>query len=264
MLSSHKEVMHALSGLGLSADEANVYQVSLALGARPASVIAQKAGLKRSHTYNILNSLKDKGIVQEFVKNSVRHFSCSPPHTLVAKMEERVNELQLRKEKLEVVIPLLENLCGPIHKQPKVRFYTGKEGIREIFADILRTPNQDMFSFCDFRYSWSSVDDETRQWIKNFISHREKKNIWWRAIAARSEIADRELAWRSAKKRQVKLLEGSTIPAEINIYGSKVALTSTYNEMVGVVIENEQITTTLREVHRVLWNILPDYIVPST
>lgn len=254
-----QEVLDALSGVGLSNDEVRVYQSILALGQRPASVIAQKAGLKRSHTYNILGGLKQKGIVQEVIRNSVRHFSCSPPKSLIAKMESCVQDLQHKKRRLEDIVPILENMTTPLSKQPKVRFYQGKDGVHEIFEDILNHPSGDMHSVVDFRYSWSTVDQETHEWVKAFIARREERNIWWRAIAVKSDISDRELSWRSSRKREVKMLEGPEIGAEINIYGSKVALTSTYHEMIGVVIDDKPIADTLRSVHQGLSALLPDY-----
>lgn len=252
------EVTDALQGLGLNQKEISVYRASLFSGTRPASVIAKKAGLKRGHTYNILETLKDKGIVQETIKDNVRHFSPLPPSSLLSLMEQQVGALVDKKSRLESVIPLLESLQNPLSKHPKVKLFQGKNGIREIFEDILRSGN-DMYSIVDLQYSWSSVDQESTRWVEDFIARREKRNIYWRAIAVKSEISDRELSWRSAAKREVKMLSGVRIPAEINIYGHKVALTSTNHEMMGAVIENEPISETLLSLHRFLWGILPDY-----
>ena len=256
---SAPEISSALNGLGLSDSEAAVYQASLASGGmRPASLIAKKAGLKRAHTYNVLEMLKEKGIVQETIKNNIRHFSALPPGSLLRMMENQLDDLGRKKKVLENVIPFLENLQNPFFKQAKVRLFQGKEGLREIFEDILRT-GCDMYSIVDLQHSWSSFDEESRHWIANFIARREERKICWHAIAVRSELSDYELKWRSAARREVKMLQGVTIPAEVNIYGSKVALTSTNHEMIGALIENEPISQTMLNLHHFLWSILPDY-----
>ncbi|MCB0360843.1 MAG: hypothetical protein KDD44_14440, partial [Bdellovibrionales bacterium] len=126
------EVVEALSAFGLSESEIAVYQATLQLGTRPASVIAQKAGLKRGHTYNVLGQLAQKGIVQELVKNSVRHFTCSPPERLIGLLEHRESEISRQKDLLRQAIPKLEALRNPNHAQPRVRFYQGEAGVREI------------------------------------------------------------------------------------------------------------------------------------
>jgi len=252
------DVLAALNGLGLSETEIVIYQAVLATGSRPASVIAKKAGLKRAHTYNILEALKEKGIVQETIKNGVRHYSPIAPSSLLAMMENQVAELIQKKKKLEGIIPLLENIQNSIGRQAKVRLFQGKDGICEIFEDILRV-GEDMFSFVDLQNSWSSYDDDSRHWIESFIQRREQRGITWRAIAVKSDVSDRELKRRSAAKRKVKILTGVHLPGEINIYGPKVALTSTKGEMIGALVENEPIADTLRAVHQVLWALLPDY-----
>lgn len=258
------EVAAALSGIGLNEAEIRVYQASLSLGTRPASIIAEKAGLKRSHTYNILSTLQQKGIVQEVIKNSVRHFTCSPPHALIGIIDNQLGDLEQKKRSLESVIPILQGMLGGLARQPKVRFFQGKQGIREIFEDILRTPNvKEMCSFVDLQYSWSSFDEDMKHWVTSFIERREEKDIWWKAIAVNSDISNRELGRRSSRKREVKLVDGMRITAEINCYGPKVALTSTSEEMVGVVIENEPIVETIRGIHRYLWQLLPTYQEPE-
>jgi sugar-specific transcriptional regulator TrmB len=256
------EVESALRGLGLSESEVDVYKASLSLGPRPASIIAEKAGLKRSHTYNIISALQKRGIVQEIIKNGVRHFSCSPPSSLISLMDAQLCDLSQKKERLEAVIPKLLTMLGGISKQPRVKFYQGEQGIRDIFEDILRTPNDGMYSIVDLQYSWSSHDEDMRKWVKSFIARREEQDIWWNAIAVQSDTSNKELRRRSAGKRKVKMIQGIEIPAEVNIYGNKVALTSTSGEMIGVVIDNGPIVETMRNIHQFLWAMLPDYPIP--
>ena len=127
-----------LSEFGLTQPEVNVYKAGLELGSRPASIIAQRAGFKRGHTYNVLSLLQQKGIAQEFVKNSVKHFTFSPPEVLVAMLENQQQELAAKKERLLKVLPELEKLRSQIASDPKVKFYQGVEGVKEIFEDMIR------------------------------------------------------------------------------------------------------------------------------
>jgi sugar-specific transcriptional regulator TrmB len=253
------EVYGALNGIGLTDSETRVYHASISLGTRPASIIAEKAGLKRSHTYNILTSLKKKGIVQEVIKNGVRHFCSCSPSNLVGIIENEIGDLESKKRKLEHVIPLMQNMLGGLSTQPKVRFYQGRQGIREIYEDILRSANGEMRSFTDLRFSWSATDDEMRHWVKSFISRREEADIWWKVLAVRSDYSAKEFRRRSGAKRQIKALEGVELPAEIVSYGKKVALISTNGELIGVVIESEPIFNTFENLFALLWQIMPEY-----
>lgn len=253
------EVSDALRDFGLSDVEVAVYQAALSLGSRPASVIAHKASLKRGHTYNVLRTLMDKGIVQEFVKNSVRHFTCSPPTSLLSILDLRQDELSRQKEQLRRVVPALEKIRNPISSEPKVRFFRGLEGIKEIYEDMIRIPNQDIYAVLDVQYSWSIAGGEPEEWLDSFIRRRAEKNIKWNAIVNRSEASDNAVRNRRNVKREVKMIEGVNLQVEISIYGPKVAILSTADEMIGVLIENEAIAETLRSLHKTIWPCLPNY-----
>lgn len=253
------DVTNALCAFGLSEVEVSVYQAALSLGARPASVIAQRAGLKRGHTYNVLRSLMEKGIVQEYVKNSVRHFTCSAPKSLLSMVELRESELAKQRDQLQRIIPELEKLRNPLSAEPKVKFFRGLEGIKEIYEEMLRVPNQEIYAVVDAQYSWTNYGGEPEEWLKSFIRRRADRNIWWRGIVNRSEASDRAVQNRSAIKREVRSIEGLDLRVEISIFGSKVALLSTAEDMVGVLIEHEGIAETARSLHQTVWKFLPAY-----
>lgn len=248
-----------LSEFGLTSVEISVYKAALALGSRPASTIAQKAGLKRGHTYNVLESLIEKGLVQEFVKSSIRHFVASQPKSLVGVLERKEHELAAQKQRLLQALPHLEQLKNPLSAEPKVRFFKGLDGIKEVFNDMTSVPNQTIYGIVDLERSWSVVDDATQCWINGYIKRREEKNIFWNGIVVKSPIADRSLRIRPSDRRQLKMVQGVELPAEVHVYGSKVAIMSTYLEMIGVIIESEPIAFTLRTFMTLLWESLPPY-----
>ncbi|MFN8390202.1 MAG: helix-turn-helix domain-containing protein [Bdellovibrionota bacterium] len=261
MAKPNSKITDVLVAFGLTDVEAEVYQSALALGSRQASVIAQKAGLKRGHAYNVLQSLMQKGIVQEFVKNGVKQFTCSPPSSLLSIAENRERELKKQKDQLEQILPELESLRNPLASQPKVRFYQGFEGIKEIFDDMLREENKEIHAIVDLQFTWSAVGKEGVEYVKTFIRRREERNIVWNAICVFSPESDKLLKTRPSALRKMKRIESMPCPAEVSIYGNKVAFTSTYKEMIGVVVENEPIAETIRNIFLQLWKTLPDYDV---
>jgi sugar-specific transcriptional regulator TrmB len=263
-MTSQKHAAEILQALGLSADEASVYMTALALGTRPASMIAQKSGLKRSHTYNILGSLQEKGIIQEYTRNGVRHFAGSPPRNLLSMVDTKIQELSTKRESLEQALPSLEELQTAQASQPKVRFYRGLEGIKEIMEDVLLSECDVLYSFNDLEYSWSSHTEDARSWLQGFIQRREALGIRWHGIAVKSSFSDQELMFRSSSLRHVKMMQGVRLPAEVIVYGKKAALTSTFEEMIGVVIESEQIAQAIQAIHQTLWNLLPDYEIEES
>ena len=257
------EVIGALQDFGLSEPEVAVYQALLALGPRPASIIAQRTGLKRGHTYNLLKNLMEMGIAQEFLKNSIRHFTVSPPTSLVSILELRADELERQKKQLRRIVPELERLRNPLRKDPRVRFFRGLEGIKEIYEDMLRYPQQDIHSVLDVAYSWTATGGEPQEWLMSFIKRRVARDIGWRAIINKSEQSDYAVKNRPNLKRSLKMIEGLNLQVEISIYSTKVALLSTADELTGVLIDNEPVAETCRTFHETVWNFLPDYEVST-
>ena len=145
-----QRIKERLKGIGLSDAETAVYMALLSLGPQPASVAAKKSGLKRAHTYNVLEDLIRSGIVQEFTKSGIKYFTCLPPQVLVTILEQREQELDARKKKLLEVLPDLEHIRNPAILQPKVRFFSGIDGIKQIYEDTIREPKKDLLAIGDF------------------------------------------------------------------------------------------------------------------
>lgn len=253
-----------LKDFGLTEPEIKVYLALLELGSQPASVIAKKAGLKRGHTYNMLELLIQKGIVQEFTKDRIRYFSSRSPATLMSILEHREDQLEKLKQSLMQVIPNLEHIFNPLLVQPKVRFFQGVEGIKEIYEDTIRMPNQNIYGVGDFEYYFpENQNKELNEWIWNYASRRAKKNIWYIGIVNKSKMSDLAFRRRKKQKRKLKMLKGVYLPVEINIYGNRVAIASTHRDMVGLIIEDAPIAENLKNFHQSIWKFLPDYKIRS-
>ncbi len=254
-----QDILSALSNVGLKEEEALIYKTVLSLGSRPASIIAQRAGLKRAHTYNVLSSLIEKGIVQEFIKNSVKHFACSRPASLLSIVEEREAQLRLQKAQLERMIPELERLQNASAARTHVRFFQGVEGIKQIFEDMLQFPGENIYGLTDVATSMTFARAAESQWIERFIRRRAELDIWWLGIVNLSPESEKALRTRLWLKRRVKTVRDLDLPVEINIYGPRVAITSTHTEILGFVVENENLARTLRSIHETVWELLPEY-----
>ena len=252
-------VSSLLNYIGLNQAEIDVYRATFDVGSKPASFIAQKANLKRGHTYNVLGTLIEKGIVQEFVKNNVRHFVCSPPKSLLAVIEERERELSVQKKQLNELLPLLEQKRKPLSNKPVVRFFKGTAGVQAIFEEMLEMAENQIDSVVDFEFSWSFGDESLQRWMESYALRREKKGIWWNGILAKSAEADEVLRRRSDAMRAVKQLDGISIPVQFHLYGSKIAIICIHEQTNGVVIEHSYIAEALQNMFKSVWCFLPDY-----
>lgn len=244
----------------LSEDETRVYLSSIELGAQPASTIAKKTGLKRGYVYNILSRLKDSGLMHESERSGVRCYDAQSPSALLSLLGNREEEIAVRKQQLLQLLPVLEKLRNPLIVQPKVRFFQGVEGLKEVYNDTIRIPKQPIYAICDFENAFpESANKELHDWMWRYTDRRAAQGVWYHGIVNRSKDSDLAYRRRTKQKRKMKMINGVDLPVELNIYGNKVALISTKEDLVGVIIEDAPIAGMLRNVHQVLWHLLPDY-----
>ena len=260
MLTHHTPVAALLRELGLSDLEAQIYLASLELGPQPASVIAKKAGIKRSNAYNVLAELMERGIVQEFTKGNIRSFTVRSPNSLLSLLSDREQQLAMQKQKLLMMLPELEKIQNPMIVQPKVRFFQGVEGLKEVSNDTIREPNKTVFAVCDFDHTFPAEhSEELHDWLWKYTDRRAAQNVRFHGIVNKSKESDLAYKWRQKQKRKMKMLKGVYLPVELMIYGEKIALISTKEDMVGVIVEDKPIADMLRNFIQSVWPFLPDY-----
>ena len=139
-----------LQNIGLSEKEAAVYLALLELGSDTVQNIAQKAKVNRTTTYVILDALAKKGIVSTMDKgkagkvgtgfNGKTHFSAESPEALLRLIRLEEAEVQTRKKELHAMLPQLKGVYNLAENKPVVRFYEGKEGLKAMHDEFLRSP----------------------------------------------------------------------------------------------------------------------------
>lgn len=254
-----EHLKRTLTRVGLSEVEQKVYLTVLRLGAKPVGAIAKAVGLKRGQTYNIVDELLEKGIVQEFTKSGVRQVTVNSPENLMVLLESREAELKTTKKLLSEAIPFLEIMQTPALSPSAVKFFRGVDGIRSLYEDTL-TVGEDIYAVGDFGATFPVEESkELNDWIWNYAKRRASAGIHYYGIINKSAHSDLAYRRRVAQKRSLKMLEGVSLPVEINIYGGKVAMMSSANEKLGLLIEDVHVAETLRNLHRAVWGGLPDY-----
>jgi sugar-specific transcriptional regulator TrmB len=245
----YMEIREYLNQLGFEGKKADVYLASLELGSSTIIEISRKAGIKRTTCYDIVTDLKNAGLISETAKGKKRLF--------VAENPEKLKKDWQNKEKLiDEILPQLVSIYNVKGIKPKIRFYEGKEGLKEVYSDTLKYFTE-ILSFA----SEDVVKVLGADWADNYIKQRVKKEIHVRAIIPRTEIIQRGFASKDREQlRMTKLIDPQKYPfsIEINIYGhQKVALMSP-KEQTGVIIEGAEIYKTMKLIFELLWDNLPE------
>ncbi len=235
-----------LHSLNLTEAQASVYAAALELGVANMQQLATKSGIKRTSIYNFIEGMKERGFIVEITKRKRTMYSAVAPEQLVEIEKTRLAEL-------EHALPELRAIQNESMTKPRVAFYDGIEGIKEVYADILKD-KKEIVAFEDLENMKKVLPDSFYSW---FPSERARRNIPIKAILRDSPEA-REITKLDIRLlRKTKLINSSDWKTEINIYGDKVALMS-YRTKIPfcVLIEDHNIAETLRSAWKELWERL--------
>jgi len=160
-----------------------------------------------------------------------------------------------RKNAIDRLIPQLLSIANAIDNKPKIIFYEGIEGIKDVYRDTLKYPNQEILGWV----SEEAVSLLGKEFGSYYISKRIEKKIWLKAIGSNTSglqiFKDRDLK----ELRKIKLVDAQKYPikVEINLYGSNKIGIMAFKEKIGLIIESPKIYETLKSVFEMYWDILP-------
>ena len=117
--------------------------------------LARKAQIKRTTLYDIVRNLKEKGLISTIRSGGRLIYMAEDPRTLEDRLEEQ-------QSALGNMLPELLSIANALPRKPKVRYYEGIGGIKEVYRDILQYPDQKM-------YAWVS-DSMITKFDDKFIS----------------------------------------------------------------------------------------------
>ena len=227
-----------LENLGLTDKEAKVYLANLEIGPNPVSKIALKAKLNRVTTYDILEKLLKKDLVNFVIKREIKYFQATDPETVIT-------DFKRKSQELEAALPELKQLRGEI-ETPKVIHLEGLEAIKRVFKDIIQSQNE-VFAIAnqtELVKLWAEFNTE-------FSQKREREEI--RQLTITNDTSG--LPAFTSKERichiQPEVLE---IKDHTFIYGNKTAIFSLSQNPTAVVIENQIIADSKRNLFQLLWN----------
>ena len=234
-----------LEKIGLTQKEASIYLACLELTEATIGDIAKKSGVKRTTVYDIIDSLKEKGLVSSITKNKKLFYYAESPKKLE-------NTLDEKKRLLENMMPELFSIANKIDKKPKIKYFEGPEGMKDVFRDTLNYPDQEILSWFPQK---TSIDVGKTFFYEEYFPKRIKKKIWVRAIAPKTEEM-REYGEKDQKElRQTRFIEKEKFNSEVNIqlYGGYKTMIIGFDEEIGIIIESKKIYTALKSMFEIMW-----------
>ncbi|MFH1650463.1 MAG: helix-turn-helix domain-containing protein [Candidatus Woesearchaeota archaeon] len=230
----------ALRTYGLSEKEVKIYLASLKLGAVTANRLAVESGLRRSTTYEVLDALKQKGIMAGFIQEGKQHFQAAEPQRLISLAQEKSVLIQS-------ILPKLEGIRQFTSEKPHVQLYIGKDGVQTIFEDIL-SQRADHLAITN-----NDIFNRLGYFFPHFIQRRIKLGLNARVIQEASREMIKYKSSAHKKNREIRFSD-KRFDSSIFIYQDKVAFIKlTQNDILGILITDATLANTQRQLYEILW-----------
>lgn len=237
--------------IGLTTNESRVYISLLELGTSKAGEILKKSQLNSGKIYEILESLKQKGLVSESIINNIRFFSPASPKKLYDYVERKEEELKQERKIIDELIPKISNIKTE-EISNKAITYIGMEGMKTAVFELLELtkPGEEILTM-----GVTGQKDEkiNNFWRENFLPKLSQKKIKEKIIFS-SEDTSYLKEIKKIKSIEVRSASiKSMVP--IAIYGKDKVIISNYDDPItNIVIYNEKIAQSFKELFNHLWN----------
>ncbi|MAG20207.1 hypothetical protein CL618_02125 [archaeon] len=240
-----------LEKIGLTKTESIVYLTLLKTGTSKTGDILNNSHLNSGKIYEILENLKNKGLVSESIINNIKHFTASPPSQIIEYIEKRKQELENDEKEIKAILPDFEKIRDLSVKKTKTVMYTGLKGIKTAADEALNSlkKNEEILSMGITEKKEKKLNDF---WIK-WTPKRVKKKVLAKLLV--SEKGEYFKIIKKMKLSKVKVLESFT-PVAIDIYGNNYVLIYNYKEPYGCIsIYDEETVISFKSFFEQLWKI---------
>lgn len=250
-----QDVLHALSQLGLNQYDVKVYLACLHYKEGLfVHEITKETKIKRSTVYLAIKRLMEEGYLTKIkVGNRFKYFA-ERPEVLVLKHEKHLEELK-------TVAPLLARL-GAQPSETEVKFFEGPGSIKQ----ILRNAYLDL-KLCDdpdkrVHYAFSSGETMLKVYPEmktDYIAKRVQLGVTYKSITPMSSRNNPAWTVEPKELREVRYYNDTDFPFEImfETFVDSVYFFSPRKPAGGVLIKNSRIAASVRNLHRLLWSLLP-------
>ncbi len=241
-----------LERIGLTKSEIAVYLALLKLGQTTAGPIVDEAKVTRSKIYDILERLKNKGLVSYITKQSTKYFSAANPHNILHYLEEQEKEIKHEKSAIAQILPQLLLEQSLSQQQNVAEIFVGMRGMQNAFTVLINS-----FEPREVYYAFGAGSGENTAQMQHFFHkiHRQrcKKKVLAKIIfneSSRGVFETQESSPLVAARYM-----SNTTPAAINIYKNYVVIAILNTEPITILIHNQETADSFREYFEVMWSV---------
>lgn len=244
----------SLTLAGLTKDQASIYEVLVKHGTMPASRISRLSPVSRTLTYKVLGELGVLGLIEKREEpGQVATFAPEHPLKLKELIEKKREAATDAQTAMEGIFGKLLSDFNLMSGQPGIRIMEGVAGVAELYEDICRE-KKDLLLI-------RSPLDEHRTELGSLVGKQLKAQahlgIHVRALTPLVPETVMSIEHHDTSRlveRRIIPKYLFDIPAQLIVYGDRVALTSYEGQLITTIIQNSAIEKTFRILFEYIWN----------
>jgi predicted transcriptional regulator len=159
------------STLGLSPNEAKIYETMLEEGECTVAEIALRGNIHRRNVYDAIQRLIQKGLVFQIFGRGENLYKPVDPHKLIELVDEK-------RARLDGIMPRLDMLYKKTPNKEAAYIYKGIEGFKNYLRDVLST--QEDAYFIGAKGCW--FDPKLKDFLQQFLVDAKKRGITYRHL----------------------------------------------------------------------------------
>ncbi len=245
--------MNIFEQLGLSPNEAKIYESLLQNRRAAVSTITLKSGVHRRNVYDALQRLIEKGLVFRIIGEGENRFEAVHPHKLMEMIKEK-------EHRLDTAMPELVKLFEKDVSKESVAIYKGVEGFKNYMRDLVRVA-QDTY-FLGAKALWYSPGVD-RTYLDDFVRVSKQKKLKYKTLYDPRVPEKFPQALKNVGGEYKVLPKGYETTGVLDIFGDYVVtFTSVDVANFGedgtiVVMINKELATSYRTWFNLIWDLCP-------
>lgn len=238
-----------LEELGLSQNEAKIYEALIEIGNSSVPQISVKTGIHKRNIYDTIPRLLKKGLISQIAESKENKYTAVDP----AKLSDLIWE---KESRLNSILPALSQQFKKTATKEEIYIYKGIEGFKNYLRDILKV-GKDVY-FIGAKGGWFDKDLQT--FIQKFLKQADKKKIkYYHIFDSAIKKQAPELLATLGKPYKFLPSKYSTTGA-IDIFGDHIVTFSGLNvkniteDITLIVIVNKELANCYRTWFKFIWD----------
>lgn len=245
-----KNIGEILNSINIPEPAQKIYMALLENGKATARTLSHRTGITRTSVYDQIKILRARGLVVERSIEGTTIFEISDARQLSILLNDQAEKLHAQQDFLKKNPALLIDKSQSL--QPKIRFFEGADGVRQLFKDILWHDNITLYLYWPYDEMIDFLGEDFLLWFKE---KRQARNIPIQTIwGHRNGKIKNHIFNDNGKDVKRRYVVQKNVPSMgYIIYDSKVAFISSRKESFGFIVESVEFTALQKMQFDILW-----------